>query len=237
VSTAALPVQVALITTSSDVHPGELAPVAAALQEQVNRDFAPLWHVNATVAAFAADRVPHGHWPIIISDTLDDPGALGYHTDTHRQPIAYVQATSDWTVTVSHELLEMLADPFGSRLWIAAAPDGPGRVRYLIEVADPCEAVTYDIGGVTVSDFATPAWYHTVRRLGHQYSLTGALTQPRQILSGGYVSFEDEGHAWQQVTWFDGDQPTTRTLGRLEEFARDDETLREAVDRVTREAR
>jgi hypothetical protein len=234
-STAALPVHVCLVSESRHVSQADLANVAGALQAQVTRDFQPLWKASAIVVSAAVP--PPGAWPIIVRDTLDEPGALGYHTDTHRQPVSYVEATSDWTVTVSHELLEMLADPFGSRLWVAKGPDGQGRVRYLIEVCDPPEAVTYDIGGVAVSDFCTPAFFHTVKRLGHQYSLTGALTQPRTILKGGYLSYVDEGHAWHQVTWFDGDEPTTRTLGRLEEFARDDETLREAVDRVTRESR
>jgi hypothetical protein len=233
-----LPAQVALVTQSNTVSPTELAQCAAALQAQVTRDFAPLWKVPAMVMAFPdPKRVPHGYWPIIVKDSLDEPDALGYHTDTHHQPISYVQAGDGWTVTASHELLEMLADPFGSRLWVAKGPDGQGRVRYLIEVCDPPEAVSYEIGGVEVSDFCTAAFFHTVKRLGHTYSLTGSITQPRTVLKGGYLSYVDESGQWQQTTFFSGDQPQTRTLGRFEEFARDGDTLREAVDRVTRSAR
>lgn len=234
-STSVLPAHVCLVSESRHVSQADLADVAGALQLQVTRDFQPLWKASAVIVAAAVP--PPGAWPVIVRDSLDEPGALGYHTDTHRQPVSYVEATSDWTVTVSHELLEMLADPFGSRLWVAQGPDGQARVRYLVEVCDMVEAVTYDIADVTVSDFGTPAAYHTVKRLGHQYSLTGALTKPRTVLKGGYLSYVDEHGTWQQVTWFDGDQPATRTLGRLEEFARDDESLREAVDRFTREHR
>jgi hypothetical protein len=102
-----------------------------------------------------------------------------------------------------------------------------------VEVADPCEAIEYEIGSVRVSDFAYPSWYHTVNRLGHQYSATGRLQQPRQILEGGYVSYVDGDGVWWQQTWFGQEEERTR-LGRLEEFAEPTDSLRQAVDRVTR---
>lgn len=232
-----LPVHVAIVSESRRVPPEQLAPVAAAMQQQVQRDFAPLWGVNAVVAAMPDRKTAQGmgYWPIVVQDTLDDPGALGYHTDEHHQPYALVEATRDWTITVSHEMLEMLADPFGSRLWVAHDPKlGAGeRVRILIEVCDPPEAKAYEIGGVRVSDFVTPAYYHTVHRLGHQYTLMGNIARPRTLIPGGYISYVDaDGHWWQQ-TWFSGSQPSTRELGRLADFAQPGDSLRQAIDRIT----
>jgi hypothetical protein len=108
---------------------------------------------------------PVGAWPIIIADTIDEPGALGYHADQHHQPYALVKAGAGWSVTASHELLEMLADPWGRRLWAAQEPvaAGIGRVRFLVEVCDPVERGSYPIMGIGVSDFVLPAWYHTAR--------------------------------------------------------------------------
>src|SRR5207244_12011882 len=57
------------------------------------------------------------------------------------QPYALVLYTQSWSLTASHETLEMLADPWGSRLVGGSSIQaGQGRVRYLIEVCDPCEA-------------------------------------------------------------------------------------------------
>jgi hypothetical protein len=75
---------------------------------------------------------------IAASDLAEVAGALNEQ----------VQADSDgdWTVTASHELLEMLIDPFGSRLHTAAPPSGwkgdSPRLKYLMEAGDPCEETT-----------------------------------------------------------------------------------------------
>ena len=140
--------------SSSDV-----TRVAAALQKQVARDFGPVWDVKATVDAFATlDDVPLGYWPILVGQ--EGQGGGGVHLDDNNQPYALVDLTSDWTVTASHECLEMLADPFGNRLVAGDSPDPKrrGRVEFLVEVCDPCEApgLGYTVNGVRVSDFYFP---------------------------------------------------------------------------------
>lgn len=238
-STARLPFHVALVAEEGLIQEGELAQVAAVLQKQATRDFQPIWGVQSVVAAFPANAVPPHYSPVLIKRDLNEPGALGYHTTTHGQPISYVQYDQNWPLTCSHELLEMLADPFGYRKWLAASPDGSGeKVKILIEVCDPVEddRFAYDIDGVKVSDFALPSWYHTAHRFDGRYSFTGAAQKPRTLREGGYVSWEKLDGSWWQQTFF-GSGPSTRKLGKLEEFARDDESLREAIDRVTREFR
>lgn len=47
------------------------------------------------------------------------PGEGGYHTDKHNQPYAKVIASANddsWTVDASHEIIEMLIDPYGNRM-------------------------------------------------------------------------------------------------------------------------
>ena len=65
---------------------------------------------------------------IIITDNPDQAGALGYHELTSAgAPLGKVFAKLDldsgtsWTVTLSHELLEMLADPWIN--WCAMGSD------------------------------------------------------------------------------------------------------------------
>ena len=104
------------------LSPSDLSRVASALQKQATRDFGPIWRVAATVDAFPRlEDVPLGYWPIIVGE--EGQGGGGVHLDDNNQPYALVDLTPDWTVTASHECLEMLADPFGNRLVAGDSPD------------------------------------------------------------------------------------------------------------------
>src|SRR6476620_2401805 len=131
--------QVALVPDGVDIELTEIVRVAAAVQKQVTRDFSPIWDVKATVDGFATlDQMPLGYWPVTIMQ--DVQGAAGYHTDKNGQPFAVVEAGDSWSLTASHEVLEMLADPFGNRLVAGKSlKAGQGRVEFLVEVCDPSE--------------------------------------------------------------------------------------------------
>ena len=158
-----LTAHVAIVSEESSITAAELTTVAGALSKQVSRDFGPLWEVNADVAAYQRlEDVPLDYWPIIVKDDIGDPSAAGYHEDQHGQPLALVQYDTSWSLTASHECLEMLADPFGRRVIAGESPvQGQGRVNFLVEVCDPCEAsgCAYTINGVQVSDFFTPHFF------------------------------------------------------------------------------
>jgi hypothetical protein len=100
--------------------------------------------------------------------------------------------------------LEMLGDPWGNRLHAASALPGwkgtSTRVQYLVELADPCEKFTYQVGGVEVSDFLLPDFYRSTNRGTHRYSFLGSLTSALEVADGGYISFVDpaDGHLWQR---------------------------------------
>jgi len=154
----ALPTHVALTADAVNISPSNLTKVAAALSKQVLRDFGPVWGVSATVDPFTKlEDVPIDYWPVIVTKNVQ--GAAGYHEDQNGQPFALVEFSSDWSLTASHECLEMLADPFGRRLRAGNVPDQalalgfkPGRVQFLVEVCDPSEGgqFGYQINGVTV---------------------------------------------------------------------------------------
>jgi hypothetical protein len=223
---------VALVTEVTAVDSRWLTRVAAALQKQVIRDFRPIWHVDATVAAFESlDDVPIGYWPLILVEDVKD--AAGVHLDKNGQPFALVEVGASWSLTASHECLEMLADPFGNRLIPGPSPEaGQGRVEFLVEICDPSEdqAYAYRVNGVLVSDFYTPSYFSPTEGPHVRYSFTGAITAPRQVLSGGYLSWHDPvTDHWFQRTFF-GNAPTTRDLGV---FQRDGRSLREIIDSVT----
>src|SRR5207253_5606282 len=166
---SALTANIALVSETPVVDFSQVSIVAAALNKQVTRDFGPLWEVDATVSAFdQLESVPVDYWPVIIRDDINQPGAAGFHTDDNGQPFSLVQADDTWTLTASHETLEMLADPFGSRTIAGSAPpQAPApisnlrRVTYLVEVCDPCEdkQFAYTVNGQLLSDFITPNYY------------------------------------------------------------------------------
>jgi hypothetical protein len=213
----ALTEHVAIVSIAPEVPTRDLLLVTAAVQKQVTRDFTPLWGIAATVDAFEdLASVPSDYRPVILFGDLSDlPGQLaprigerqaqavvdvlesddiaGIHLAAiTRQPFALASVAGVWPVTVSHETLEMLADPYGNHLVAAAHPlNRAKRVNYLLEVCDPCLATYYTVNGLPVSDFYTPRYFDPVRTESVRYSFTGAIEEPLQILPGGYLSWID----------------------------------------------
>jgi hypothetical protein len=110
-------------------------------------------------------------------------------------------------VTASHEVVEMLVDPFGNRMVAGqSVKAGQGRVDFLVEVADPIGDSTYQVNGVTLSDFYTPHYFDPLQAPGVQYSFTGRIAGPRQILDGGYLTWHDpvSNEWWQQSRFVPG---------------------------------
>jgi hypothetical protein len=223
-----LTTKVGLVDTTGTIDTQTMVAAAAALNIQVTRDLPQYWTVNATVAYLPdPHNIPQGVWPVQLVKELP-PGEGGFHMTRHNQPYAKVIATpgtNEWTVDASHETVEMLVDPNGNRLQTSTSieiagrdiRDGDARFEYLVEACDPCEAdpYTYQIDGVRVSDFITPHFYDLEETPGARYSFTGAITRPRQILPGGYISWTDpQTNEMQQILWVDPNgPPQLRNLG------------------------
>src|SRR5215472_6540310 len=189
---------VALIDRSAvPASQGSLVHVAHALQTQVDRDFGPAWGARATVTAAAGSGAPPGAWPMYVVDTPE--AGFGVHLSSGGAPYAEVCAGQGWTLAASHLLLEMIADPRGDRLM-----EGPEfgscltnrRVRYLVEVCEPCRTFHYVIDGVDVSDFVTPDYY---RADGTAVDFLRLLRRPLEVRSGCSLAWQDpdDGH-WHQ---------------------------------------
>jgi hypothetical protein len=226
--------QIALVCQSKNISMSELTKASAALQKQATKDLSPIWGVKATVDVFEniAD-IPLGYWPVIIMDQLDDPNAAGYHTDKNHQPYALVEYSKSWSLTCSHEICEMLVDPYGNKMKSGLSPDGKQRVHYLVEVCDPCEDSSYGyfINGLLVSDFYTPDYFDSAGSGNTKYSFTGAIGEPRQVLKNGYLSwYSAKDKQWYQETFF-GSSPVTRPLKGMEDL---EGSLRSRVDHLTR---
>ncbi|HXZ01422.1 MAG TPA: hypothetical protein VEI03_15615 [Stellaceae bacterium] len=201
--------RVGLIDLTGTIGPDELTRAAAAINVQVQRDLCQFWPVSATVSALPNDgQVPAGIWPVYIVPQLSGPS--GFHQSQHNQPYAEVGWGPGWTLAASHETLEMLVDPSGNRLVASSAieviggqvQDAAGKFEYLVEICDPSESAdnAYLIDDVVVSDFYTPRFFDPSSGAGTRYSFTGAITAPRQVLKGGYLSWwNPEQGALQQL--------------------------------------
>lgn len=215
-------ITVAIINKSTVLTDANVQAAVPALQVQVSRDFAPVWGIDAQLVFVGqSQQPPPDAWQLIVLDDSDQAGALGYHELKLGVPIGFVFARTDiqnnlnWTVTCSHELLEMLADPF---VCYTVFVPGNGRrqppLLLALEVADAPEAdqFAYSIAvpgatayEVKVSDFVTPAWFGAPLPSGgpgSKYSFMGHCTQPYQILPGGYIGampLRGAG-AWTQIT-------------------------------------
>lgn len=188
---------------SSGEKDSDVKPIVAALQQQVDNDFGPAWHTGAQLEFVpSTEKPPSGAWVVAVLNDSDQAGALGYHDLTpDGLPLSKVFAGTDRqynqkvSVTISHELLEMLGDP-----WINLTAQSDDGKFYAWEACDAVEAdeLGYEIGGVTVSDFVTPHWFgHGAGPVDFKAQITNAF----QLATGGYISIFDpaSGQGWQQA--------------------------------------
>lgn len=229
-----MPCSVVITTLTDRLRMDDLARVAAALQVQVNRDFAPLWRTSAMITAAAWEAMPAGHCPIIVQDTLDAPGVHGPHrTRADDSPYVLIPYGPSWSLTASHALLCLLANPTGSaRKPGLSCMRGQGIVEHMLDICAPCQdiACAYAIHGVVVSDFCTPAFFG--EGLPYQpYSVTGALRKPLHPAPGGQTTWlADDGLLYQARASATGH---IRVHGGFASDNRGKQTMRERVDILT----
>jgi len=205
-------IQISVINQCTVLTDDEVSTVVGALQKQVTNDFRPAWGVDAELQFVPSTGQPAaGTWWLSILDNSDQANALGYHDLTpDGLPIGKVFAGTDlqigasWSVTASHELLEMLADPNINLTVFVQDAETTGTL-YAYEVCDACEAdnLGYSIDDILVSDFVFPSWFESFRAQGStQFDQQSAIQGPLQLLPGGYIGTFDvsAGSGWQQTT-------------------------------------
>ena len=204
-------IRIAVINDSSVLTDAQVSQAVAPLEKQITDHAGPAWGISATLRFIPKGSSPDSdEWWLAVLDDSDQAGALGYHDLTDQGlPLSKVFARSDitfgnsWTVTCSHELLEMLGDP-NINLTVLEQDDKGSRL-YAYEVCDACEAdqFAYTIDGVLVSDFVYPAWFESFRATGStQFDYRGKIQAPFELLPGGYIGVNEIGSmsGWTQIT-------------------------------------
>jgi hypothetical protein len=101
----------------------------------------------------------------------------------------------------SHEMLEMLADPFVMQS-LRTITDAATERIYPVEVCDPVQSTpNYEIDGYVMSNFAEPAYFGLASSDSARYDYCGVLSGPVPAMTdGGYLSFApvSEPENWQQ---------------------------------------
>jgi hypothetical protein len=131
-------------------NPTYLRRVEAAALHVANDELRPTW--NTPTVSFTSTG-----WTITL-DPRDSGAAGGYHDVRHGRPRAVVllghTSRASWTDAFTHELLEMVVDPYTDRIY----QQSPGHYGN-IEVCDPVVLVRRAYHGVAIPDFVLPAWY------------------------------------------------------------------------------
>lgn len=200
----------------------EIAKAAAAVQIQLDRDFAPAYRgiTAKLVAAPRGQKPPDKSETIHCLDTSDVADAEGYHDDGRNGPEGYVfvetteSAGDNWTVTLSHEIMEQVLDPNAAALVRVRLKVGGPMVCVPVEACDAVEADAYPIDGVSVSNFVLPLWF--TGAVG-KVDFLGKLARGITLDGGGYFEYSTTGVSWQQIS------------GKLTPFSRNGRYLQRLV--------
>lgn len=193
-----------IVNASTVLTDEEVKAAFPAFQSLVSDYFAPSWGQDAQLYWLPkGDPAIKGHYYLAILDNADQAGALGYHDlSPTGDPMGKVFAGTDkqynqsWTVTLTHELLEMLGDPLIMNTVFLQDANNNISV-FALENCDAVESdeLAWDIGGVKVTDFMTRAWWGGSEG---PYDYCGHCTAPFQLLPGGYIGMWTPNGGWTQ---------------------------------------
>lgn len=195
--------QLDVINQSSIISDSDLQDALAAIQKQIDYHFLPVWNIGASLNFAPAGSFNNRTPTVWVMDYSDDVSILGYHDISDiNVPVGFAFAKSaedqgeSWTVTLDHEILEMISDPFAN---IAAEGQFIGQPAFFAyENCDPVEEDFYNIDGITLSNFVYPSWF--INTTSAQYDYMGVLDAPFTLSSAGYFSYFRAIGRWIDVT-------------------------------------
>jgi hypothetical protein len=203
---------VTVVNLSKHIEDDELQQVIRAINRQIREDFEPCWSIRAELrlegkSTKDPDRVSlpelRGDAVLYLWDKIDLPGAEGYHQANARGiPYGLVftelskQLAEDWTVTLSHEALELIGDPQVNLLVAGPHPEENRTVFHWFEMSDPVQDESYVIDSVKVSNFVLPLYYTPHAEAGSRNDFLGRAHAGKTLASfginpGGYIGFFD----------------------------------------------
>ena len=199
--------------TSGKLSDEEVLTVIRAINRQIAEDYEPYWGMGAELRLDGhTGRQPDAQRPVdmrgdavlYLWDEEDIDNALGYHDQNHQGiPYGFVftelsrELDEEWSVTLSHEALELIGDPQANLLVVGPHPVERNRaVFHWHEMSDAVQAETYTIDEVTVSNFVLPLYFTPSEEEGARNEFLGTQHDGESLASfgvnpGGYVGFFD----------------------------------------------
>lgn len=194
---------------SKQISDTDCEKATLAVAKQLSRDVAPFWGLVPALEFVRHGGVATpGSSPCYILDVPDVSGALGYH-DEGADGTAYIKVfcepifSSGGTAVsgslsvssvLSHEVLELTGDGPANR-WV----DGPMNRDYALELCDAVEDQSYEIDGVSVSNFLLPAFFDPRASRNSRLDFLGSLSVPFSMTPGGYQIVRTETGQVSQI--------------------------------------
>jgi len=204
---------ISIINRSKKISDENVQKVIRAINRQIAEDFEPYWSFGATLRLEGSTgRINMNRLTDLRGDAIlylfDKPNvedALGYHeTNWKGIPYGFVfvelaeQLGESWTVTLSHEALELVGDAQANLVVQGPHPENPRHeVFHWFEMCDAVQSESYEIEGINVSNFVLPNYFTITDEPGTCNDFLGRKDRNGRTLksfgvkSGSYVGFYD----------------------------------------------
>jgi hypothetical protein len=220
--------QLSVVNRTRTISDLELHRVVRAINRQIAEDFAPYWGFGGRLrvegpAGSALDaeaaRELRGDAVLYMLDSATSTEVLGYHARTLRGiPYGFVfldlcaELGDAWSATLSHEALELIADPQCNLLVQGPHPRDAAlpQVYHYFEVCDAVQAQVYEIDDVVVSNFVLPSYFAPNEEGAGRRDFSGTNLRSFDVNPGGYIGYFDPNLAT-------GPGPTTYFADRRSE--------------------
>jgi hypothetical protein len=197
--------------TEGAVSQTKLRRYASAVTYQLERHFAPAWDMSARLEVAdlptkrrdsrRIDRL-RGDAVIFVEANVRPSEYDGFHEANARgipYGVVFVDLAEELeeeiSVTLSHEAIELVADPQSNLLVPGPHPDRSKRRKVLFwyELCDAVQDESYEIRGVKVTNFVLPLYFTLGEQRGGQNDYLGRRSKYRLesfgVNPGGYVGY------------------------------------------------
>jgi hypothetical protein len=212
---------ISVLNFSTLISDAEAQEVIRVVNRQVNEDFAPIWGISRDMKLHASEFDPKNSASLTEEPVKGDSvmylvnkgtlaGALGYHDlNGWGVPVGFVflsdgdgNLNPGWTTTLSHEVLELIADPTANVLVPGPDPRDPeNMVLHAYESCDAVERFSYNIDGIDVSNFVTPSYFSETDEPGTRNDFLGLGVKSFDALMDCHLAFYDLATSKWVTTW------------------------------------
>lgn len=205
--------------TQGEVSDADLLVAIRAVNEQIANDFVPYWSMPATLRLEGtlmklpranAAAVIRGDAVLYVTSQTGKNDPEGFH-DRNLRGVPYgvvytemsAQLGDPWSVTLSHETLELIGDPQANNYVMGPSPrDRRKKVFYWFEMCDPVSSQSYEIGDVALQNFVLPAYFEPPVP-GARTNFLGSAVEAFGIAPESYVGYYDPDKKSQETATAD----------------------------------